>query len=323
MNLESQANQLAQWIKEYDRIIIHRHVRPDPDAIGSQLGLKTMILEQYPQKTVLAAGTSTASLDWLGTMDRVTAEDYQGALVIIVDTANTDRIDGSHYNKGARWVKIDHHIEVEPYGDLMMVDPDQSSTSELLCQLFPHLNLGSQFSPEAARLLYAGIVGDTGRFQHNSTHASTFRAVAELFDTGMDFFAVNNWFIEASWEEMKFQSWAIDHLEQLEPGLALLRISQDAIKQANITEEDTNSITNLPARLKGILSWVILVEQENKANYYRVRLRSKGPAVDKIANQFNGGGHAMASGAYADGEEEVQSLIQAMQALNQDYLASK
>ncbi|WP_454923304.1 DHH family phosphoesterase, partial [Abiotrophia defectiva] len=100
-----EAQALLQLIQAAQTIIIHRHVRPDPDAIGSQLGLKSLIESTFPDKRVLAAGTTTQGLKWIGSMDKVTAADYQGALVIVCDTANQPRIDGDHYDKGATLVK--------------------------------------------------------------------------------------------------------------------------------------------------------------------------------------------------------------------------
>lgn len=80
---------ILEKIKAYDTIIIHRHQRPDPDAIGSQVGLKEILKTNFPDKKVLVTGVNEPTLSWIAEMDEVTDQDYEGALVIVTDTANT------------------------------------------------------------------------------------------------------------------------------------------------------------------------------------------------------------------------------------------
>ena len=87
---------ILEKIKAYDTIIIHRHQRPDPDAIGSQVGLKEILKTNFPDKKVLATGINEPTLSWIAEMDEVADQDYEGALVIVTDTANTPRIDSPY-----------------------------------------------------------------------------------------------------------------------------------------------------------------------------------------------------------------------------------
>src|SRR5699024_9812840 len=131
--------QIIQSIKKYETIIIHRHVRPDPDAIGSQGGLKEIIRQSFPEKKVFAVGEEPdKTLHFLYRMDDIPDDIYEGALVIVCDTANTDRISDDRFQKGDTLIKIDHHPNNDPYGDLMLVDTTVSSTSELLYELYLH-----------------------------------------------------------------------------------------------------------------------------------------------------------------------------------------
>ena len=91
---------ILEKIKAHDAIIIHRHQRPDPDAIGSQVGLKEILKTNFPDKKVLATGVNEPTLSWIAEMDEVADQDYEGALVIVTDTANTPRIDDDRYDKG-------------------------------------------------------------------------------------------------------------------------------------------------------------------------------------------------------------------------------
>ena len=144
-------HQILEKIKAYDTIIIHRHMKPDPDALGSQMGLKYLLEKHFPDKHIKAVGFNEPTLTWLAKMDTVEDSDYQGALVIVCDTANTARIDDKRYDKGDYLIKIDHHPNDDQYGDLAWVDTNSSSASEMIALFAEATNL--DLSDYAARLL--------------------------------------------------------------------------------------------------------------------------------------------------------------------------
>ena len=142
---------ILEKIKAYDTIIIHRHQRPDPDAIGSQIGLKEILKTNFSDKKILATGVNEPTLSWIAEMDEVPDNDYEGALVIVTDTANTPRIDDDRYDKGDFLIKIDHHPNDDAYGDLLLVDeasmiPESSDKGfgnrSLLDDLIDYVNYG-------------------------------------------------------------------------------------------------------------------------------------------------------------------------------------
>src|SRR5690625_1288894 len=129
-------NDIINKIKLYDTIIIHRHVRPDADALGSQNGLKEMIQTSFPDKKVYAVGEEDVNLHFLARMDHISDDVFADALAIVCDTANTGRISDQRYTLAKEVIKIDHHPNHDKYGDFLWVDTTVSSTSELIYELY-------------------------------------------------------------------------------------------------------------------------------------------------------------------------------------------
>ena len=203
--------QILDKIKEYDTIIIHRHMRPDPDALGSQIGLRDIIRHNFPKKKVLATGFDEPTLAWIAKMDQVTDQDYQGALVIVTDTANTPRIDDERYKKGGFLIKIDHHPNDEIYGDLSYVDTNASSASEIVTDFA--LSCDLLLSTSAARVLYNGIVGDTGRFLYPATTSKTLKIASKLREFDFDFSAMARQMDSFPFKIAKLQGFIFEQLK--------------------------------------------------------------------------------------------------------------
>ena len=128
---------ILEKIKEYDKIFLFRHFRPDGDAVGSTKGLAAILRETYPEKTVILQNSDFADyLEFLGPEDAlVTDEEYKDALGIVIDTATTKRISNQKYSLCREVIKIDHHIPVESYGVLEWVEALWLAGDE--CCLFP------------------------------------------------------------------------------------------------------------------------------------------------------------------------------------------
>ena len=285
--------EIAEKIKAYPTIIIHRHQRPDPDALGSQAGLREVLRNNFPEKKVLATGIDEPSLAWITRMDQVTDSDYEGALVIVTDTANTPRIDDDRYTKGEYLIKIDHHPNEDAYGDLAYVDTEASSASEIITDFA--LNVGLELSDEAARLLYTGIVGDTGRFLYPATTSKTMEIASKLRQYDFDFAGLSRQIDSFSFKIAKLQGYVFEHLEVDENGAACVLLSQEVMQEFEVTEAETAAIVGTPGKIDSVQSWAIFVEQADGS--YRVRLRSKNVVINDIAKRHDGGGHPLASGA--------------------------
>ncbi|HGD5607259.1 TPA: bifunctional oligoribonuclease/PAP phosphatase NrnA [Streptococcus agalactiae] len=301
--------QILDKIKEYDTIIIHRHMRPDPDALGSQIGLRDIIRHNFPKKKVLATGFDEPTLAWIAKMDQVTDQDYQGALVIVTDTANTPRIDDERYKKGDFLIKIDHHPNDEVYGDLSYVDTNASSASEIVTDFA--LSCDLLLSTSAARVLYNGIVGDTGRFLYPATTSKTLKIASKLREFDFDFSAMTRQMDSFPFKIAKLQGFIFEQLEIDKNGAACVTLTQEDLKRFDVTDAETAAIVGIPGKIDIVESWAIFVEQSD--GHYRVRLRSKSHIINEIAKRHNGGGHPLASGANSYSLEENQAIYQEIQ----------
>ncbi|MEK9199105.1 MULTISPECIES: DHH family phosphoesterase [Bacillales] len=310
--------QIIDKIEQYDTIIIHRHVRPDPDAYGSQIGLKRLLEKNYPNKTVYAIGEHDRSLTFLDTPDSISDDVFENALVIVTDTANTDRIDDARYTKGDFLIKIDHHPNDDAYGDLLWVDTNASSCSEMIYELFVEgqASKGWEMSDNAARLIFAGIVGDTGRFLYPSASVRTFEIAGQLIKYNFDRNEVFNGMYEKEPNLLHLQGYMYENFVMDENGACSIKLSKDLLHKFNVTASDTSLLVGSLSNIKGVCAWVIFVEEENQI---RVRLRSKGPIINELAKKYNGGGHPLASGATVYSWEEAERLIEDLKVLCQNY----
>lgn len=311
---------ILESIRENDTIIIHRHVRPDPDALGSQGSLAEIIKESFPEKRVYIVGEEDPSLTFLVKMDSVEDEIYQDALVIVCDTANTDRISDERYPNGKQLIKIDHHPNIDQYGDFRWVDTEASSVSEMIYEFYLFgKDKGLKLNKRAATLIYAGIVGDTGRFLFANTKSKTVRYAAELLDYDFDFIALYHQLYEMESNKAKLKGYILQEYHLSKNGAAYIKISEDILNKFQVTPDGTSQIVSTLADIKGINAWVMFVEEAGENRKIRVRLRSKGPVINKVARMFNGGGHPLASGATVYSWEEADALIEELDKVCREF----
>ena len=312
MDLQT-AQAILNKIKAYDTIIIHRHMRPDPDALGSQVGLAEILRASFPEKQIYQVGKTVDNLEYLATMQEIADDVYQDSLVIVTDTANAPRISDERYYLGKELIKIDHHPNDEPYGDLVYVDTTASSCSEIICDFYQQLADELTMTTEAARLLYAGIVGDTGRFLYPATTAKTLRMASFLREFDFDATLLNRQLSQISLAVSKLVGYVYQNLKIDENGAACCYLSQAILQQYGVDDAMTAHLVPLPGEIDQVQAWALFVEQPE--GYYRVRLRSKTEPINQIAKKHHGGGHPLASGANAYSLEETQDIYQEIQSL--------
>ncbi|WP_214824754.1 DHH family phosphoesterase [Exiguobacterium algae] len=307
---------MAQWqeaaaiksdIEVADTILIHRHVRPDPDALGSQLGLQRILRNVYPEKNIYVVGGIVRDLEFLGKMEHVEEDMYQDALVMILDTANQARIDGQFALKGKTIVKIDHHPDEDAYASRQIVDTTVSSTSEMIVELAEQWNY--PIDKEAAFLLYAGIVGDTGRFQFRNATARTFEIASKLIAKDIDTNYLYRQMYKTDLATLQLQGYVLQNVVVTEEGVGYVKIDVDVLRQFHASPETASQLVNSFSGLEGLKCWVMFVENKEEI---RVRIRSKGPVINEVAKRYRGGGHPMAAGATIDSWDEMDDVIHAL-----------
>ncbi|MGJ7920438.1 DHH family phosphoesterase [Neobacillus sp. LXY-4] len=295
---------IIETIRQYETIIVHRHVRPDPDAYGSQCGLVEVLKTNFPEKKIFAVGKEEESLNFMRRLDSIPDEVYQGALVIVCDTANVERIDDQRYKTGDKLIKIDHHPNEDPYGDIVWVDTTSSSTSELIYEFAKEQQL--TISDEAARLLYGGIVGDTGRFLYPSTTDKTFMYAGELIHYKFSRTELYDKMYELAPNIVKLNGYVLQNFDVRKNGVASMILSKELLQKFDAKVSDASLLVSVLGNVKGIIAWVFFIEEDDQI---RVRLRSKGPIINGIAKKYKGGGHPLAAGASIHSWDEVEDVL--------------
>ncbi|MDD5293323.1 MAG: bifunctional oligoribonuclease/PAP phosphatase NrnA [Candidatus Izemoplasmatales bacterium] len=308
-------------ILEFKTIIIHMHQRPDGDCYGAGFGLKEILKESFPNKQVYVVGDTAKYVKFIGDVDQIDDCVYQGALVIVVDTATRDRIADQRYSKGQYIIKIDHHLPIDSYGDYQYVDTSRPATSQIILEFYLEYYNILRLNMKAAKALYTGIVTDTGRFKYRSVTADTFKAVAHLLEYGLDFGEILTTLDVRSENLMKMQGYVLQNFEKTEHGVVYIKITPDIITKFDVTLEEATSLVNELSTLADCPVWMLFAEYDN--HYVRARLRSKGPAIDQLANKYDGGGHPMACGANLGTWDKVDALLRDADQLVKEYKAAQ
>ena len=309
-------------IKEYNKIIIFRHFRPDGDAIGSTKGLQRILSLTYPEKEIILQNNDRSDyLAFLGGEDEPREDDYyRDALGIVIDTATAKRISNQRYALCRELIKIDHHIPVESYAPTEWVEELRSSSCEMIACFYNAFRDELKIDSEAATYVYAGMVTDSGRFRFRDVSGETMRLAGVMLSVGIDTDVLFANLYLKEYGEYKFEAYARKKMKITDGGVVYLYVSNAMKKKFGLSDEDASASVSLMDSIKGSLIWLAFIQ--NKDNSIRVRLRSRFVEVDKLANKYNGGGHACAAGATVYSKKEMKQLIDDANALIKEYKAN-
>ena len=308
-------------IKEYNKIILFRHFRPDGDAIGSTKGLQRILKLTYPEKTVLLINDDYADyLSFLGGEDEpIKDEEYADALGLVLDTGTAKRISNQKYSLCREVIKIDHHIPIESYGNYQWVEEERSSTCEMIAHFYDTFSNELKIDTEAATYIYAGMVTDSGRFRFRDVSSETMRLASVILKNDIDTDVLFANLYMKDFSEFKFEAYAHKKMKITENGVAYLFVTKKMQKKLGITKEQASASVSFMDSIKGSLIWIAFIEGEKEI---RVRLRSRFVKISDLAEQYRGGGHACAAGATVMSKTEMKELISKADALLGEYKAT-
>ncbi len=298
---------IIEEIKKYSRIIIHRHTKPDGDALGSQLGLKCFIKENFPEKEVYVVGDMTERYSFMTKepMDEINDEMYNGSLAIILDTSAKSLISDQRYTLAETTLRIDHHIFVEKIADIEVTDTTFESCCGLICELVRESGL--KLSSEGAKALYTGMITDSGRFRYDSTNSRTFELASFLMKRE---FSTNDIYKNLYSDDFKFirlRAQFVLKINFTEKNVAYIYTDLEEAKTYGV---DIFSISRgmvaTMSDIKGVDIWVNFTETEDGV---LCELRSSKYNINPIAVKYGGGGHAKASGATLKNRDEAFLML--------------
>ncbi|MGN1164679.1 MAG: bifunctional oligoribonuclease/PAP phosphatase NrnA [Candidatus Ornithospirochaeta sp.] len=302
-------DRILKKIEEYDSIVIGRHFRPDGDAIGSTLGLGRIISLSFPEKKVYFANNDYSDyLSFLGDEGEKPGDDIiRHSLGIVIDTATPDRVSDQRILGAKEVVKIDHHIEVAPYGDISWVEDYRSSASEMIAHFYSTFSSILKIDKTAATFIYTGMNTDSGRFRFSSTSGETLRLASIMLDQGVDIERLQANLDLKSYDFYRYQADVFSRIQMTENGVAWLYVGKDMQEKWNLSREDASESVGFMSAIKGAICWIAFIENDDGS--IRVRLRSRFMTINKVAEKYRGGGHDRAAGATCCSKEEVESLV--------------
>ena len=305
-------------IKKYDVIIIHRHSNPDGDALGSQIGLREIIRENFPNKTVYIVGDRTKRYAFMEGWepDEIPDERYSGALAIVLDTSAKFMISDTRYQLAEATLRFDHHLFCESICDVDVIDSTFESCCGLLTQFAVDCKL--RLNTLAAKSLFTGMVTDSGRFRYDSANSRTFRLASILTEQNFD---PNDIYVELYADEYANVQLRAEYVLKIKlagDGVAYVTTTKEELDKL-VAERGVDSfaisrgMVGTMADIRGVDSWVNFTETDQGV---LCELRSKRYNINPIAVKYGGGGHAKASGATVPDFDTAMRMVEDLKALS-------
>ena len=307
---------ILSQIQNHDRIIIHRHSRPDGDAMGSQLGLKYLLQENFPEKQVFVVGDMSAYISFMegAQMDELSDDAWQGALAIVLDTSARHLISDDRYTLAHATARIDHHLFVEQICDTEVIDSSFESCCGLITAFAQESSL--RLTPLAARSLYTGMVTDSGRFRYDSTNAQTFRMASLLMEQRFDVNDIYRNLYADSYESRKLKAQYTLKIQFTPKNVAYIFTSREELEALNVEVFSiSRGMVGTMADMKGVDIWVNFTET---AEGILAELRSSKYNINPIAVKYGGGGHTKASGACLKTKDDMALMLADLDAMMEE-----
>jgi len=324
---ESCAIAHAIWAKidAYNTIVLHRHIIPDYDALGSVFGLREIIKTRWPDKNVYVVGQDAEDYPLVPVADDIADETWDGALAIICDCSTNARVDDQRFSRADFVIKIDHHQDFSPFGDISWVDTQKVAAAQLIVELFRYGEETYQLrlTPEACLYLYCAFYTDSGGFRFVSAEQ------ASLFFEEMNMLLVGGSISPQSIIQqievvdvpvMRISGYIKQSFERPIPELAYARVDAALLETNEVSWQKVHGLSNSLMGIRGVQVWALFIEANERII---CELRSIGPAINELAHQHGGGGHRLACGCSAKDWQEVYCLIEELAALIHEWQAGE
>ncbi len=306
-------------IKEYDRIFIFRHFRPDGDAIGSTKGFTRILRLTFPEKDIRLINDDFS--DYLaflgGEDDPAPDEDYATALGIVLDTGTAKRVSNQKFSLCKEIIKFDHHIPIDSYGKYEWVEEHRSSTCEMVAAFYDAFKNELKIDKEAATYIYTGMVTDSGRFRFREVSGETMRLAGLMLDQGIDTEKLYAHLYLKDFDSLKFEGYVYKKIKISANGVASVFVDSAMKEKFGLSNEQASSVVSYMETIKNSLIWIAFIETGDGS--IRVRLRSRFVTVSELAERYNGGGHACAAGATVYSRKEMNKLLKEADKLLKEY----
>lgn len=308
---------IIKIIKKYDKIVLARHISPDPDAIASQIALRDSIKLTFPNKEVYAVGAGVHKFKYLGALDKPDLSTLNNSLLIVLDVPNFYRVDGINGLEYDAILKIDHHPAEDIVGDVDWTDSTKSSTCEMIAELLLYSPLA--MDTKIAEDLYIGMVFDSDRFLLPNTSAETLKTAYELVKTSnINFVNLYDNLYERSINEEKFRAYLINNIEITENRFGFIFVPSEDLKKFNVEPTSVSNQVNDFYFIKELMCWMFVVYDERN-DIYKANIRSRGPVINEVVAQYNGGGHKFASGCRTSDYKVIEALAKDLDATCKTY----
>lgn len=309
---------IIELIKKYNTIIIHRHTNPDGDALGSQVGLKHIIKDTFPEKRVLVVGDASRRYAFMedSVMDEVADEDYKGALAIILDTSAKALISDDRYTLAEATARLDHHLFCEEIAEVEVTDSSFESCCGLITAMA--MEAGLTVSPLAAKALYTGMITDSGRFRYDSTSAQTFRTAAFLMEREFSTTDIYRNLYADDFSFIQLRARFVLKTQLTDKPVAYIYTTREEADSYGVDDFTiSRGMVNVMGEIRGVDIWVNFTETSEGV---LCELRSGKYNINGIAKKYGGGGHAKASGATVADREAAMSMLEDLKQLTEDLV---
>lgn len=301
-------HEALELLKKYDTVIIHRHTNPDGDAMGSQIGLKNLLLDNFPEKKVYVVGDGAGRFSFMdgSVMDEISDETYRGALAVILDSAEHSLVSDDRYTLAEKTLRIDHHIFCEKFADVEIVETAFESCAGLVTHLAREWGL--TINTSAAKALFTGIVTDSGRFRYDSTTPRTFSDAAFLLEKGFNPTEIYDKLYVDDFSMIKMRAGFVLDIRFTKNNVAYIYSDRKKVDSLGVSDFTVSrGMVNVMAEIRGVDVWVNFTESTDGA--VLAELRSRNLDINKIAVKYGGGGHLKASGASLKDKAQAMEML--------------